>query len=89
MLNLERAKKSPAIFLRLVGISPQAFEELMDVLKKAYPDFERKKLSRRKRERVIGAGGKFKLSLEGRTLLWAHQEVRLPKELCGLTVKVF
>ncbi|MFN3420828.1 MAG: hypothetical protein ACK40X_03780, partial [Armatimonadota bacterium] len=62
MLNIERAKKSPNIFRRLVGISPQAFEELMAVLKKAYPDFERRRLSRRKRERDIGAGGKFKLS---------------------------
>ena len=69
MLNIERAKRSPAIFQRLTGISPQAFEELMDVLKKAYPDFERRRLSRRRRERAIGAGGKFKFSLEERVFM--------------------
>lgn len=41
----------------------------MAVLNKAYPDFERRRLSRRRRERAIGAGGKFKLSLEGRVFM--------------------
>ncbi len=62
MLNLEKAKKSPNLFRRLTGISLQEFDELMAVLKKAYPDYERRRLSRREREREIGAGGKFKLS---------------------------
>ncbi|MFN3477004.1 MAG: hypothetical protein ACK4Z6_05565, partial [Candidatus Methylomirabilales bacterium] len=48
MINLQRAKKCPTIFRRLTGISPQAFEELMAVLNKAYPDFERRRLSRRR-----------------------------------------
>jgi len=34
MFNLQRAKKSPTIFCRLTGITPQAFEKLMTVLKK-------------------------------------------------------
>jgi len=69
MLNLEKAQKSPTIFRRLTDITPQAFEELMTVLKKAYPEFERKRLSRRERERGIGAGGKFKLSLQERVFV--------------------
>lgn len=59
MFNLQRAKKSPTIFRRLTDITPQAFEELVTVLKKAYPEFERERLSRREREREIGAGGIF------------------------------
>ncbi len=39
----------------------------MTALKKAYPEFERKRLSRRERE--IGARGKFKLSLEERVFM--------------------
>ncbi len=42
MLNLEKAKKSPNLFRRLTGISLQEFDELMAVLKKAYPDYERR-----------------------------------------------
>ncbi|GEM_PF-6295346 len=41
----------------------------MTALKKAYPELERKRLSRREREREIGAGGKFKLSLEERVFM--------------------
>jgi len=67
MFNLQRAKKSPTIFRHLTDITPQAFEELMTVLKETYPEFERKRLSRRERE--IGAGGKFKLSLEERVFM--------------------
>jgi len=69
MLNLEKAKKSPNFFRRLTGISLQEFDELMAVLKKAYPDYERRRLSRREREREIGAGGKFKLSLQERVFM--------------------
>ncbi len=59
MFNLQRAKKSPTIFRRLTDITPQAFEELMTVLKKAYPDFEKRRLSRRRKERGIGAEGDY------------------------------
>ncbi len=54
MLRLEKAKKSPNLFRRLTGISLQEFDGLMAVLKKAYPDYERRGLSRRKRDRCRG-----------------------------------
>ncbi len=41
----------------------------MAVLNKTYPDFEKRRLSRRRRERGIGAGGKFKLSLQERAFM--------------------
>ena len=69
VLKLEKAQKSPNLFRRLTGISLQEFDELMAVLREAYPDYERRRLSRRKRERGIGAGGKFKLSLEERVFM--------------------
>jgi len=69
MLNLEKVKKSHNLFRRPTGISLQEFDELMAVLREAYPDYERKRLSRRKREREIGAGGKFKLSLEEKVFM--------------------
>lgn len=69
MLSLERAKKSPTIFRRLTGLSLQAFKELMENLEKAYPEFEKRRLSRKDRKRAIGAGGKFKLSLAERVFM--------------------
>ncbi len=60
MFNLQRAKKSPTIFRHLTDVTPQAFEELMTVLKEAYPEFERKRLSRREVEFCYFGDGKVK-----------------------------
>ncbi len=69
MLHWERAKDYPTLFRRLTGLSVEAFEQLMEVLTKAYPAFERARLQRRDRKRAIGAGGKFKLSLSERVIM--------------------
>ncbi|MFN4132512.1 MAG: transposase family protein [Caldimicrobium sp.] len=69
MLNINKARKYPNLFRRLVGISPQDFDKLIATLEKHYMHFQRKRLSRRERERDIGAGAKFKLSLEQRVFM--------------------
>ncbi len=66
---LGKGKNYPALFRRLTGLSVEAFEQLMEGLTKAYPDFERALLQRRERRRAIGAGGKFKLSLSERVIM--------------------
>ncbi len=53
MLHWERAKNYPTLFHCLTGLSVEAFEQLMEVLTKAYPDFERAPLQRRERKRAI------------------------------------
>ncbi len=69
MLDWQRIKKEPALFKRLTGVSLQTFEQMLGVLEPAYPEFLRQRLSRADRQRAIGAGGKFKLSLEGLVLM--------------------
>ncbi len=70
MLSLERAQKSQTIFHPLTGLNVDTFNELMENLEKAYPEFEKKKhLSRPNRKRAIGAGGKFKLPLPERVFM--------------------
>lgn len=69
MLNLQRAKKKPALFRRLTGLTVPAFEELIEKLNCHYGAFEQKRLARPDRQRSIGAGGTFKLALEERVFM--------------------
>ncbi|MGQ9729574.1 MAG: helix-turn-helix domain-containing protein [Candidatus Fervidibacter sp.] len=41
----------------------------METLQKDYPEFQRLRLYRKDRKRAIGAGGKFKLSLDERVFM--------------------
>ncbi len=66
MLNLQRAKKNPALFRRITGLTVQAFDELIKKGQPHYRAFEQKRLARPDRQRALGAGGQFKLSLEER-----------------------
>lgn len=69
MPNLGKAKKYPTFFRHLTGISLETFEDLMKVLTEEYPEFERKGLSEKERQRAIGVGRKFKLSLQERVFM--------------------
>ncbi len=44
MLSLERAQKSQTIFHPLTGLNVDTFNELMENLEKAYPEFEKKSI---------------------------------------------
>jgi len=66
VFNLQRAKNLPPSSVALSALH-QTFEELMIVLKKPVLNLKGKGLSRRERE--IGAVGKFKLSLEERAFM--------------------
>ena len=52
-----------------MGISLQGFDLLLTEVKKMYSEEERKRLSKRSRQREIGAGRRFALSLRDRVLL--------------------
>ena len=47
----------------LMGMSLQEFDLLLTKMEKAYPEEERKRLSKRSRQREIGAGRRFALAL--------------------------
>ena len=53
----------------LMSISLQEFDLLLTEVKRMYPGEERKRLSKRSRQREIGAGRRFTLSLRDRVLL--------------------
>ena len=53
----------------LMGMSLQEFEFLLAKIERMYPEEERKRLSKRSRQRGIGAGRRFSLNLRNRVLL--------------------
>ena len=69
MLGFDKLASNTRRFKMLIGISLQEFDLLLTRVKKAYPEEERKRLSKRSRQREIGAGRRFALSVRDRTLL--------------------
>jgi len=62
-------KQNNYLFQQITGITVKHFEELLRQFKEIYEQGETKRLSKNTRKRAIGAGRKFKLSLEDRLLM--------------------
>jgi len=69
MLNYSKLSKKPRVFHSFTGITPKQFDFLSQKIKSEYKDAEKKRLSKKKRERDIGAGHLFKLSVKNRILM--------------------
>ena len=69
MLGFDKLASNARRFRMLVGMSLQEFDLLLTKMEKAYPEEERKRLSKRLRQREIGAGRRFALGVRDRTLL--------------------
>lgn len=69
MLNHTKLTRKPEQFLRFTGMTVTQFDFLYKSIKKQYKTTERKRLSKRKRVRDIGAGRPFKLPLKDRILM--------------------
>ena len=69
MLGFDKLAGNARRFKMLMGMSLQEFDLLFVKVEKMYPEEERKRLSKRSRQREIGAGRRFALSLRDRVLL--------------------
>ena len=69
MLGFNKLAGNARRFKMLMGMSLQEFDLLLVKVEKMYPEEERKRLSKRSRQREIGAGRRFALSLRDRVLL--------------------
>ena len=69
MLGFDKLASNARRFKMLVGMSLQEFDLLFAKVEKMYPEEERKRLSKRSRQREIGAGRRFVLSVRERILL--------------------
>ena len=68
MLGFDKLASNARRFRMLMGMSLQEFDLLLAKVVKIYPEEERKRLSKRSRQREIGADRRFALSVRDRTL---------------------
>ena len=69
VLTYEKAIKSPKMFRAITGMMRPQFDLLYVDVEAKYNEAETAKLSKRPRERNIGAGRRFALSLKNRLLM--------------------
>ncbi len=64
-----KLSKRPETFRSFTGFEVPEFDSLRSKIGPKYEEYERKRLSRRRRKREVGAGRPFKLSLDDRLLM--------------------
>jgi len=69
MMSFSSLSKRPSIFRSFTGRTIDEFNALCETVEKNYGKFNKKRLSKRKRENEIGQGRKFKLELINRLLM--------------------
>jgi len=71
LLNYDRLSKKPLLFRSFTGLELSEFDSICQEVESKYPEYEIKRLSKRKekRTRSIGAGRHFKLTVRDRFLM--------------------
>jgi hypothetical protein len=69
LISYARLSRRPLLFKSFTGLVVSEFDVIAKEIESKYDEHERKRLSRRKRERKIGAGRPFKLKAKERFLM--------------------
>ncbi len=69
MLTYEKLSKKPKMFHTFTGLTPKEFDKIYTQLEQRYPQYEQKRLHKKKRKRAVGAGRPYKLPLKGRMVM--------------------
>lgn len=84
MITYLKLSKKPKQFLSFTGVTLQQFDVISKDVKKQYQITEKERLSKRKRQRKIGAGHKFDLSIEDKlVMLFVYYRLYITCELAG------
>lgn len=84
MLTHKKLSKKPKQFLSFTGVTLQQFDTILQDVKKKYRSTEKTRLSKRKRQRKIGAGHPFDLSIEDKlVMLLVYYRLYITCELAG------
>ena len=68
-MSFRRLCKKPLLFRSLTGLTVPEFDQIITEMDSKYEEYERRRLSRRKRKRDVGAGRPFKLKPRERLLM--------------------
>ena len=69
MLTVEKLRQKPQHFYRFTGLRVNAFDELLQALEPVYNEREYQRKTRRERQRALGGGAAFRLTLADRLLM--------------------
>jgi hypothetical protein len=69
LLNYSKLSRKPSLFRSFTGLELSEFDSIYREIESRYPQYEIKRLSKRKRTRKIGAGNHFKLTVRDRFLM--------------------
>jgi len=84
MLSYEKIARKPKTFRTFTGLTLEQGNALYAEIEKQYPKQERKRLWRKHRKRAIGAGRKFKRSIQDRMLMaLMYYRLYVSNELLG------
>ena len=84
MLTYKQLSKKPKSFLSFTGVTRQQFDVILRDVKKQYRLTEKARLSQRKRQRDIGAGRPFDLSIQDQlVMLLVYYRMYLTYDLTG------
>ena len=68
-MSYARLSKKPLLFRSFTGLEISEFNDIYAKIESRYNEHERRRLSRKKRERKVGAGRPFKLNTKERFLM--------------------
>ena len=68
-MSFRRLCKKPLLFRSLTGLTVPEFDQISTEMDSKYEEYERRRLSKRKRKRDVGAGRPFKLKPRERLLM--------------------
>ena len=69
LMSYRRLYKKPLLFRSFTGLTIPEFDQISREIELKYEEYERRRLSKRKRKRDVGAGRPFKLKARERLLM--------------------
>lgn len=85
MITEKHLRDNPALIKALAGLPEDAFWQLISDLKAKMPEYERQRHERPDRQRAVGAGHPYKLSLVIRAMLvLTYMRLHIPQETIAL-----
>jgi len=69
LMSYARLLKKPLLFRSFTGLTISEFDAIYVDIESRYNEYESKRLSKRKRQRCVGAGRPFKLNTKERLLM--------------------
>ena len=87
-MSYRRVCKKPLLFRSLTGLTVPEFDQISSEIGSKYEEYERRRLSKRKRKRDVGAGRPFKLKPRERLLMLLVYLLSIVHYICIIGISI-